>query len=261
MAADGPGDTPIVYTRKDATDVDITMVIGAIADIANAMHRVRWRVGIRPERRWHETSPAKTLRSTSPSEAYAQGGQTPEDILAAQRALDAAVPAEQWVGVVPIPGVEPRERPLMLTIGDLVLDAARELAGPPTERMVHKFQAGSQESENGPWIGLFAMRLDSLGLFWEEVEDALTRAVWLMGTGNSEVRAWIPDRSEATVWVVRPYREPSLWMACSVYVAIEQAGRQAVTEDGLSDRVLAWVHATIHRILKNRMTDDYLRGR
>ena len=237
------------------------MATSAIAGIADAMHRVRWRVGIRPERQWIETSRAKTLRSSSPSEAFARGGQTPEDILAAQRALDAAVPAEQWVGVAPIPGVEPHERPLMLMIGDLVLDAARELAGPPTERMVHKFQAANPEPENGPWIGLFAMRGDLLGLLWEDVDDALTRAVWLMGIGSAELRAWIPDRGEAVVWVRQPPRDPSLSMAFSVYVAIELAGRQAVTEDGLADRVLTWVQATIQRILKDCMSDDYFRGR
>ena len=222
----------LVYTRKDVSEDDIKLAICAIGEIANAMHRARFGVDIGPV--W----------------------QTPDEIRAAKRAFDPAIPADQWAAVTRIPGVEPHERPLMLNIGDLVLDAARELAGTPTERMVHKFQIGGEEPEKGPWIGVFAIRLDVRGLFMGEIDDALTRAVGLMCMGSSELAAWIPDRDEAAVHVRVPRGHPSLPMAYAVYMATGCAGRQAVTEDGLVDRVLGWVQATVHRIIKQRMRDN-----
>ena len=227
-----PYDIPrLVYTRKDASEADIKLAICAIAQIADAMHRARWGVGIESVR------------------------ETPDEIRAAQRAFDPAIPAEQWAAITRIPGVEPHERPLMLNIGDLVLDAARELAGTPTERMVHKFQTGGEKPETGPWIGVFAMRLDVRELFSEDIDDALTRAVGLMCMGNSELAAWIPHRDEAAVHVCLPREHPCLPMAYAAYMATGGAGRQAVTEDGLVDRVLGWVQATVHRIIKHRMRD------
>ena len=225
-----PYDIPrLVYTRKDASEADIKLTICAIAELADAMHRARWGVGIEPV------------------------CQTPDEIRAAERAFDPAIPAEQWAAVTSIPGVEPQERPLMLNIGDLVLDAARELAGTPTERMVHKSQVGAEGPEKGPWIGVFAMRLCLRELFSEEIDDALTRAVGLMCMGSSELAAWIPHRDEAAVHVCLPREHPSLPMAYAVYMATGCAGRQAVTEDGLVDRVLGWVQASLQRTIEHRM--------
>ena len=225
-----PYDTPrLVYTRRDASEADIKLAICAIAQIADAMHRARWGVGIEPVH------------------------QTPDEIRAARRAFDPAIPAKQWAAVTSIPGVEPHERPLMLNIGDLVLDAARELAGTPTEHMVHKSQVGAEGPEKGSRIGVFAMRLDVRDLFSEEIDDALTRAVGLMCTGSSELAAWIPHGDEAVVHVCLPREHPSLPMAYAVYMATGCAGRQAVTDDGLVARVLGWVQASLHRTIRHRM--------
>ena len=160
-----PYDIPrLVYTRKDASEADIKLAICAIAQIADAMHRARWGVDIEPVR------------------------QTSDEIRAAQRAFDPAIPAEQWAAVTRIPGVEPHERPLMLNIGDLVLDAARELAGTPTERMVHKFQTGGEEPETGPWIGVFAMRLDVRELFLRLVFDSISGSAAARIQQNHDLR-------------------------------------------------------------------------
>ena len=221
----------LVYTRKDASEDDIKLVICAIEEIANAMHRARFGVDIEPV------------------------CQTPDEIRAAKCAIDPGIPADQWAAVTRIPGVEPHERPLMLNIGDLVLDAARELAGTPTQRIVHKFQTGDAGPETGPWIGVFAMRLDVRELFIGEVDDALTRAVRLMCMGSSELAAWLPYREEMAIFVSAPHRHPSLPMAYAVYMATGCAGRQAVTENGLAGRVLGWVQATVRRMVKHRMRD------
>lgn len=260
-AAHEPRDTPLVYTRNDASEADVWIAITAIAEIACAMHKARRGAGVRPERKWLMSLRARTLRGSNPSEAFVRGGQTPDDIRAAQRALDAAVPPEQWVGVAPILGVEPHERPSMLTIGNLALDAARELAGAPTERIVHAFRAGGEEPEKDPCIGLFSMRLDHPGLLWAEIDDALTRSVRLMSMGSSQLRAWTSHRGEATVQLYHPRGHLSLPIACAVYAATGRAGLQTVSEEGLADRVLGWVQATIYRLLKNRMRDDDFRRR
>ena len=222
----------LVYTRKGVSEDDIKLAICAIGEIANAMHRARFGVDIE----------------------YAC--ETPDEIRAAKRAFDPAIPAGQWAAVTEIPGVEPHERPLMLNIGDLVLEAARELAGTPTERMVHTFQTGGDGSETGPWVGVFAMRLDVRELFIGEADDALTRAVGLMCMGSSELVAWLPHRDETAIHVPVPREHPSLPMAYAVYMATGCAGHRAVTEDGLVDRVLGWVQATVDRKVKHRMRNQ-----
>ena len=168
--------------------------------------------------------------------------------LAERTPLRPDTPAEQWLGIAGAAGAPESERPVLLALARLALNAANALAPPgaPGRLVISPLVDSVTEPATywdgaGPWAGILATRLGVPDLLERELLDLLGLGGHALIDGHAGLEDWIPRGSDPTVRVRIPAEHRGVPLAFVPFVVRQQGALDALHDGALFAHVLSHV--------------------
>ena len=245
---------PLLFADADASYIDTAVA----AAIARAAHALDWALRGEPAHRitrWMHVTRAAVLRAPDVEAALGAEGHSRAVArkltrriapLAARARLRPGTPDDRWVGIGCADGVPSHERPVLLALAHLAVEAARGLAvGEESEALhVHTVltpvhDAPPRSGEPRRWAGLLATRLDGAGLLERERLDVLALTAHALIDRHGALADWLPRESDPTVRVRDPAEHPGVPFAFVPFVATHNDALDALSDGALLDEAAA----------------------
>ena len=233
----------LAFLCEDATYDQTVLASATIARAADAMCRAR---GVRPSgERLALVARVSTLRAPDLAAALAaEGLPVPRARALVERILDResvnALAPHRWVGLNSARGVPAPEHDVLLRLGRLAIEAARELAAPrPVPSAVVHLEP-RERSPAGPWPGVIAAGSGLFGMDEPEVRGFLAEVRDRLVAHRSGVRAWLPGvgAAETTLAARVPAGLPGLPLTLAPFVVTDSDTLAGLEAGGLPDAAL-----------------------
>ena len=254
---------PLLFTDADASYIDTAVAAAAIAKAAHALdfalrgepaHRIV---------RWMHVTRAAVLRAPDLEAALGAEGHTPPVArkltrriapLAARARIRPDTPDDRWVGIAGADGVPAHERPVLLALAHLAVEAARGLAVGEQSEALHVHTVLTPVHDAPPrsgaprrWAGLLATRLDGAALLERERLDVLALTAHALIDRHGALADWLARASDPTVRVRDPAEHPGVPFGFVPFVATHNDALDALSDGALLAEAAAHASAELER--------------
>ena len=246
---------PLLFTDADASYIDTAVAAAAIAKAAHALDFALRGEPAHHITRWMHVTRAAVLRAPDLEAALSAEGHSPAVArkltrriapLAARARLRPGTPDDRWVGIACAEGMPARERPVLLALAHLAVEAARGLAVREESEALHVHtlltpvrDAPPRTGAHHPWAGVLATRLDGAALLERERLHVLALTAHALIDGHGDLADWLPRESDPTVRVRDPAEHPGVPFAFVPFVATSDDALDALSDDALLDEAVA----------------------
>ena len=231
----------------DLDHAETVLAADAVTQVLEAVERARRARGVEGVTRWALVVRAAVLRAPDRAGALVAGGMPPD---AARRMAERIAPVlastpidtlapDDWVAVANVHGVPDSERPVLVMLGALAVEAAAALRGRRDDGRLDAvvYLETPTGNPDGPWAGVVAAGLGTPELFDAEVRAVVSDLRARIVRHYPGAREWLAPGAVATIDVRSPEHHPGLPLAIAPFV-VTDAGTRLAMAAGIPASVL-----------------------